>query len=75
MSIHCKDKVVLITGAAKGIGAAACHALAAAGAKLAVSDIDQDAGRALCEALRAAGADAGRAAAGRRPQTRTAAAT
>lgn len=58
MSIHCKDKVVLITGAAKGIGAAACHALAAAGAKLAVSDIDQDAGRELCEALRAAGADA-----------------
>lgn len=58
MSIHCKEKVVLVTGAAKGIGAAACHALAAAGAKLAVSDIDQQAGRALCAALRAEGSDA-----------------
>ena len=47
MSIDCKDKVVLITGAAKGIGAAACRALADAGAKVAVSDIDAAAGREL----------------------------
>ncbi|MBO6752494.1 MAG: SDR family NAD(P)-dependent oxidoreductase [Spongiibacter sp.] len=58
MSIDCKDKVVLITGAAKGIGAAACRALADAGAKVAVSDIDAAAGRELCEALRSSGADA-----------------
>ena len=58
MSIDCKDKVVLITGAAKGIGAAACRALAEAGAKVAVSDIDAAAGRELCEALRSSGADA-----------------
>ncbi|MDR1740579.1 MAG: glucose 1-dehydrogenase [Synergistaceae bacterium] len=36
-----KDKVILFTGAAGGIGAAVCKAYAKAGAKLAICDIDE----------------------------------
>lgn len=49
--MNCKDKVVLVTGAASGIGAASCHALAELGAKVAVSDIDTAAGEALVAEL------------------------
>ena len=48
-------KVVLVTGAAGGIGTAACGVLAEAGARLVISDIARDAGEAQAEALRAAG--------------------
>lgn len=37
-----KDKVVVVTGAASGIGAALAKQLAAKGAKLALSDVDQE---------------------------------
>lgn len=50
------NKVVLITGAASGIGAAAARAFADAGAKLLLADIQQEAGEALATELRAAGA-------------------
>lgn len=46
-----KDKVVLITGAASGIGAAAARAFAAEGAALVLSDINAPAGEALAREL------------------------
>jgi NAD(P)-dependent dehydrogenase (short-subunit alcohol dehydrogenase family) len=58
MSIDCQGKVIMVSGAANGIGAASCAALAAIGARVAVSDIDEIGGRALCEKLQASGADA-----------------
>lgn len=51
-------KVALVTGAAAGIGAACARALAGAGAKVAVTDIDAAGGTALVEAIRAAGGEA-----------------
>lgn len=58
MTINCKDKVCLVTGAAAGIGAASCRALAEAGAKIVVSDINVEAGTALTESLVAEGSEA-----------------
>lgn len=40
-------RVAMVTGGAKGMGEAHCRALAAEGARLAVCDVDEDAGRAL----------------------------
>lgn len=51
-------KVVLVTGAAAGIGEATAQAFAAAGARLIVSDVDADRGEAVASAIRAAGGDA-----------------
>lgn len=42
-------KVALVTGGASGIGAAACHRLAALGAWVAVVDVDADRGQAVAE--------------------------
>lgn len=53
-----QDKVVLITGAAAGIGEATALAFAAAGAKVVVSDINSDAGEAVAASIRAAGGEA-----------------
>ena len=53
-----KDKSVLITGAGSGIGKAAALAFAEAGAKIAVSDINEDGGRATVEAIKQAGGTA-----------------
>jgi len=50
--------VVLITGAAAGIGKATALAFAQAGYRLVVTDLDAKAGDALLAALRAAGAEA-----------------
>ena len=43
MTFDFKDKVVLITGAAAGLGYACAQAFAAAGAKLVITDISQEA--------------------------------
>lgn len=45
----------LVTGGATGIGAATAHALADAGADVAISDIDENSGRATAAALAAKG--------------------
>jgi NADP-dependent 3-hydroxy acid dehydrogenase YdfG len=50
------DKVVVITGAANGIGAQLTRKLAAEGAKLALADIDATNLNAIADELAAAGA-------------------
>jgi L-fucose dehydrogenase len=56
MNLQLRDKVVLITGAAKGIGAATALALAQEGAIPAIVDRDAEAGEKLCAELRRDGA-------------------
>ena len=53
-----KDKSVLITGAGSGIGKATALAFAAAGAKVAVSDINEEGGRATVEEIKKGGGTA-----------------
>jgi len=45
----------IVTGGSKGIGKATCQRLAREGARVAVTDIDDDDGRAVCEAIAAQG--------------------
>lgn len=54
-----QDKVVMVTGGARGIGRAACRVLASEGAHVAVVDLLDDEGRALVDAIAAEGGDAG----------------
>lgn len=54
----CKGRVVLITGAAGGLGAALCRRYAAAGARIAAMDLDAAKLDTLVAALRATGAEA-----------------
>lgn len=56
MDLH--DKTAVITGAASGIGRACAGALAAAGARVLVADIDADNGAAAAAAIRAQGGKA-----------------
>lgn len=58
MSGICKDRVVIITGAGGGLGAAYAKAFAAEGAKVVVNDINQDAAQTTVEAINAAGGEA-----------------
>jgi meso-butanediol dehydrogenase/(S,S)-butanediol dehydrogenase/diacetyl reductase len=50
-----QDRVVVITGGAGGIGAAACHAIAAEGGKVLVADLDADAAQVVARAIAAEG--------------------
>jgi NAD(P)-dependent dehydrogenase (short-subunit alcohol dehydrogenase family) len=56
--VHVRGKVALVTGAAKGIGAACAATLAGHGASVVVADIDAQAGRAVADAIIKAGGDA-----------------
>ncbi|HXW93654.1 MAG TPA: SDR family oxidoreductase [Terriglobales bacterium] len=56
MNLQLLDKIVLITGGAKGIGAATAHALAQEGAVPVIVDRDAEAGEKLSTELRRAGA-------------------
>ena len=52
-----RNKVVIVTGGAKGIGRSACHLLAREGARVAVVDMDP-AGEAVAAEIRAGGGEA-----------------
>lgn len=58
MSGICKDRVVIITGAGGGLGAAYAKAFGAEGAKVVVNDINEAAAQATVDAITAAGGDA-----------------
>ncbi|MDH3594433.1 MAG: SDR family oxidoreductase [Rhodospirillales bacterium] len=53
-----KDKVAVVTGAAKGIGLACAKALAAEGTKVVLADVEVAAGEMAAEELQAGGAEA-----------------
>ena len=53
-----EDRVVIVTGAAGGIGSAACRAIAAEGGKVVVADLDEHAARAVAEAVVGSGGSA-----------------
>lgn len=50
-----QDRVVIVTGGAGGIGAAACKAIAEEGGKVLVADLDETAARAVADAIDQAG--------------------
>jgi meso-butanediol dehydrogenase / (S,S)-butanediol dehydrogenase / diacetyl reductase len=58
MAGRVQDRVVIVTGGAGGIGAAACRAIAAEGAKVIVADLDANAARAVADDIVANGGTA-----------------
>jgi NAD(P)-dependent dehydrogenase (short-subunit alcohol dehydrogenase family) len=58
MGERVKDKVVVVTGAASGIGRATALVLAREGARLSLSDVDEAGGAKTLDAVKSAGADA-----------------
>src|SRR5689334_3449145 len=53
-----QDKVIIITGGGRGLGRAYAQRLAAEGARIAVADIDADAGSATAGEIQNSGTDA-----------------
>ena len=53
-----QDRVVIVTGGAGGIGAAACRAIAAEGGKVLVADLDAGRAKAVADAIAAEGGSA-----------------
>jgi meso-butanediol dehydrogenase/(S,S)-butanediol dehydrogenase/diacetyl reductase len=53
-----QDRVVIVTGGAGGIGAAACQAIAAEGGKVVVADLDAAAARVVADTIREDGGTA-----------------
>ena len=53
-----QDKVAIVTGGGKGIGAAICKAFAKEGARVAVADIDGDSAATIAHSLQQSGATA-----------------
>jgi meso-butanediol dehydrogenase/(S,S)-butanediol dehydrogenase/diacetyl reductase len=53
-----QDRVVVVTGGAGGIGAAACRAIAAEGGKVVVADLDAERARAVADSIVAGGGTA-----------------
>ena len=51
-----QDRVVIVTGGAGGIGAAACRAIAAEGGKVVVADLDAEAAQRVADSITADGA-------------------
>ena len=49
--MHIQDSVIIITGGASGLGEASARRLAAAGARIAICDLNAEAGQALAEEL------------------------
>jgi len=58
MSGRVAGRVVIITGGAGGIGAAACRAIAAEGGKVVVGDLDADRAQTVAETINADGGEA-----------------
>lgn len=58
MEISLQGKVAIVTGAGQGLGEAIAHALAAAGAMVAVNDLNPDRAERVAAAIRAKGGDA-----------------
>src|SRR5438132_314285 len=53
-----QDKVIIVTGAGRGLGQAYAHRLATEGARLVIAEIDRSAGAETAAELRETGADA-----------------
>jgi NAD(P)-dependent dehydrogenase (short-subunit alcohol dehydrogenase family) len=53
-----KDKVAIVTGAGQGIGEAAARRMATEGAKVVVSDLNEETGRAVADAIMSHGGEA-----------------
>jgi NAD(P)-dependent dehydrogenase (short-subunit alcohol dehydrogenase family) len=53
-----QDKVIIVTGAGRGLGKEYAHRLAAEGARVAIAEIDVSGGSAVTEEIRRSGADA-----------------
>jgi NAD(P)-dependent dehydrogenase (short-subunit alcohol dehydrogenase family) len=53
-----QDKVIIVTGAGRGLGKEYAHRLAAEGARVAIAEIDISGGSAVTEEIRRSGADA-----------------